>query len=163
MKKNISILFALSMLLACCSNDNELYYYDMYLAIEVVDAQGNDLLGESSPLIHPGETKVRIRGLECDLNSQVRDRYIFRHILNDAHNYLKIGYWDSDQIDTKIAIDWGGNIEKDIIIFSYDSQLDGWDDFSHDFRYPYSITINGKELELNKESGHFIYVKDINH
>lgn len=162
MKKNISILFALSMLLACCSNDNELYYYDMYLAIEVVDAQGNDLLGDSSPLIHQGETKIKIGGTEYYLNSQESNRITFRYVNNETNNYLKIGCWYSDLTNYKITIDWGGDVEKDLIVFSYDTPLNGLESPSHDFRYPYSITINGKELELNEENGHFVYVKDFN-
>lgn len=162
MKKILSILFATSLFLASCSNDNELYYYDMYLAIEVVDAQGNDLLGESSPLIHQGETKVRIGGKDYYLNSQESDRITFRHIQNGRNNHLKIGYWYSDLSNYKITIDWGSGIEKDFIVFSYDTPLNGWESPDHDFRYPYSITINGKEVELNEESGHFIYVKDSN-
>lgn len=162
MKKILSILFATSLFLASCSNDNELYYYDMYLAIEVVDAQGNDLLGESSPLIHQGETRVRIGSKDCYLESNVHNRYTFRHIHHETNSFIKIGYWYSDRTDCKITIYWGGNIEKDVIVFSYDSHKDGIDSPEHDFRYPYSITINGRELELNKESGHFIYVKDIN-
>ena len=163
MKKILSILFATSLFLASCSNDNELYYYDMYLAIEVVDAQGNDLLGESSPLIHQGETKVRIGGKDYYLNSQEKEYFTFRHIQqNEGNNYWKIGCWYYDRKDLSAVIHWGGNTERDVIVFSYDSPLDGLDSPDHDFRYPYSITINGRELELNKESGHFIYVKDIN-
>ena len=162
MKKIISILFAASILLASCDNDNEAYYYDMYLAIEVVDNQGNNLLGNSSVLINQGETKIRIAGEYCYLNSQIFDRYTFRNIQDATNSYIKIGCWYSDRTDTKITIDWSNGIEKDVIIFSYDSPLNGLESPSHDFRYPYSITINGKELELNEENGHFIYVKDIN-
>lgn len=151
------------MLLASCSNDNELYYYDMYLAIEVVDAEGNDLLGDSSSLIHQGETKVRIGDKDYYLNSQENNNFTFRLIRNEGNNYLKIGCWYSDLSNYKITIDWGSGIERDLIVFSYDTPLNGWKSPDHDFRYPYSITINGKELELNEESGHFIYVKDINH
>ena len=160
MKKIISILFAASLFLASCSNDNELYYYDMYLAIEVVDAEGNDLIGDSSPLIHQGETKVRIGEKDYYLNSQENGPFTFRHILSETNNYLKIGCWYYDRKDLYAIIYWGGDTKRDVIVFSYDSPLDGLDSPEHDFRYPYSITINGKELELNKESGHFIYVKD---
>ena len=163
MKKILSILFATSLFLASCSNDNELYYYDMYLAIEVVDALGNDLLGESSPLIHQGETKVRIGEKDYYLNSQEKKYYTFRHIRqNEANDYLKIGCWYYDCNKLYAVIHWGGDTKRDVIVFSYDSPLDGLDSPSHDFRYPYSITINGKELELNKENGHFVYVKDFN-
>ncbi|MBQ2126632.1 MAG: hypothetical protein II198_03140, partial [Bacteroidaceae bacterium] len=76
--------------------------------------------------------------------------------------HIKIGCWFYDRKDLYLIIDWGGDIERDVIIFSYDSPLDGLDSPSHDFRYPYSITINGKVPELNYETGHYIYVKDIN-
>lgn len=162
MKKIIYILFAASLFLASCNKDNDnVYYYDMYLAIEVVDDQGNDLLGASSKLIHPGETKAKI-GKDYYLDTQQEDdRFTFRHIQHENHNYLKIGCWFGDCTNYKITIDWGANIEKDLIVFSYDSPHNGSSP-SHDFRYPYSITINGKDLELNEDSGHYIYVKDIN-
>ena len=161
MKKIISILFAASLFLASCSKDNnDVYYYDMYLAIEIVDNQGNDLLGESSSLIHQGETKARI-GKDYYLDThQEDDRFTFRHIQQKTHNYIKRGCWFGDCTDYKITIDWGADIEKDLIVFSYDCPLNGSSP-KHDFRYPYSITINGKNLELNEDSGHFIYVKDI--
>ena len=162
MKKLTSILLGSILLLASCSNDNETYFNDLYLAIEVVDDQGNDLLGSSSTLIQEGETKIKIGGLDYFLNAQDNNRYTFRHIENDTHSYIKIGYWDSDQTDTKVTINWGGDIEKDIIIFSYDSPLNGIESSDHDPNHPYSITINGKEVEFNEERGHFIYVKDIN-
>ena len=162
MKKIIFILFVTSILGASCSNDNEVYYDDMFLAIEVVDSQGNDLLGNSSPLIHAGETKVKIGKKYYYLNSQENNIYTFRHILSVPNNYLKIGCWEYDLKDLYVIIEWGGDIKRDVIVFSYDSHLNGLDSPSHDFRYPYSITINGKELELNEENGHFIYVKDIN-
>lgn len=162
MKKIICILFASCLFLASCNKDNdEVYYNDMYLAIEVVDSQGNDLLGESSKLIHHGETKVKI-GKDYYLDThQEDDRFTFRHIQDETHNYIKIGCWWGDCNDYKITIDWGANIEKDLIVFSYDSPHNG-NSPSHDFRYPYSITINDKDLELNEDNGHFIYVKDIN-
>lgn len=161
MKKIIYILFASCLFLASCNKDNDdVYYNDMYLAIEVVDDQGNDLLGESSKLIHQGETKAKI-GKDYYLDThQEGDRFTFRHIQNETHNYIKIGCWWGDCNDYKITIDWGTDIEKDLIVFSYDSPYNG-NSPSHDFRYPYSITINGKDLELNEDSGHFIYVKDI--
>ena len=162
MKKIIYILFAASLFLASCNKDNDdnVYYYDMYLAIEVVDDQGNDLLGASSKLIHPGETKVKIGETDYYLDSQENNTFTFRHILNDTNNYLKIGCWYYDRKDMYVIIDWGGDTKRDVIIFSYDSHLNGSSP-SHDFRYPYSITINGKNLELNEDSGHYIYVKDI--
>lgn len=162
MKKIIYILFASCLFLASCNkNNDDVYYSDMYLAIEVVDDQGNDLLGESSKLIHQGETKAKIGNDYYYLNSQENNAFTFRHILNETdNNYLKIGCWYYDRENLYIIIDWGGDIKRDVIVFSYDSPLDG-NSPSHDFRYPYSITINGKDLELNEDSGHFIYVKDI--
>ena len=85
---------------------------------------------------------------------------------SDANIYnpdtnIKIGCWYYDRKDLKVTINWGGNIEKDVIVFSYDSPLDGLDSPSHDFRYPYSITINGKDLTFNEETGRFTYVKDV--
>ena len=162
MKKLTSILLGSILLLASCSNDNEPYLYDMYLAIEVVDAQGNDLLGNSSTLIHEGETNIRIGGSEYYLNSKENKSFKFKHIQNGTHSYIKIGSFGGDQTDTKVTIDWGGDIEKDVIVFSYDSPVDGLESSDHDPNYPYSITINGKEVEFNEERGHFIYVKDIN-
>ena len=161
MRKIIYILFACCLFMASCGKDKDVYYYDMYLAIEVVDDQGNDLLGESSSLIHQGETCVKIGKINYFIDSQENNTFTFRHILNETNSYLKIGSWSRDLNNYKIIIDWGGNIEKDVIVFSYDSHLDGGSP-DHDFRYPYSITINGKDLELNEDSGHFIYVKDIN-
>ena len=161
MKKIISILFACCLFLASCNKDNnDVYYYDMYLAIEVVDNQGNDLLGESSSLIHQGETKVKIGEKDYYLDSQENNTFTFRHILNESNNYLKIGCWYYDCKDTYVIIDWGSEIKKDVIKFSYDCPLNG-ESPNHNFRYPYSITINGKNLELNEDSGHFIYVKDL--
>lgn len=164
MKKIIYILFASCLFLASCNKDNDdVYYSDMYLAIEVVDDQGNDLLGESSKLIHQGETKAKIGNDYYYLNSQENNAFTFRHILNETdNNYLKIGCWYYDRENLYIIIDWGGDIKRDVIVFSYDSHLDGLQSSSHDFKYPYSITINGKDLELDKESGRYIYVKDIN-
>ena len=162
MKKLISILFATTLCLASCSKDSEVYYYDMYLAIEVVDSQGNDLLGSSSPLVHQGESKAIIGSSECYLDSQDHSVYTFRRILNDTNSYLKIGSWSTDRKDFKITIDWSGDIAKDVIMFSYDSHIDGLESQSHDFRYPYSITINGENLDFNADRGHFIYVKDMN-
>ena len=162
MKKIIYILFAASLFLASCNKDNDnVYYYDMYLSIEVVDDQGNDLLGESSKLIHPGETKANIGKYYYLDTQQEDDRFTFRHIQHETNSYIKIGCWWGDCTDSNIIIDWGYNIEKDRIVFSYDSPHNGSSP-SHDFRYPYSITINGKDLELNEDSGHYIYVKDIN-
>ena len=162
MRKIIYILFATFLFLTSCNNDNDLYYYDMYLAIEVVDAEGNDLLGESSNLIHQGETKAKIGNTYYYLNSQDNgnNSFTFRNIKDEANNYIKIGCWYYDRKDLYVTIDWGGDIKKDVIVFSYDSPLNGLESSSHDFRYPYSIKINGKDLELNEESGHFIYVKD---
>ena len=160
MRKIISLLFASCLFLASCSND-DLYYYDMYLAIEVVDNQGNNLLGSASSLIHQGETKAVYGTRKLYLDSQEDGRYTFRHIVDKTNSHIKIGCWWGDIKNSKIIIDWGGGIEKDIILFSYDNHLNGFDSPSHDFRYPYSITINGKELELDNETGHYIYVKDI--
>lgn len=161
MKKIIFALFSFCVLLSSCSEEGETFYYDMYLAIEVVDNQGNDLLGSSSPLIHPGETKIKIGENYYYLNSQENDPFTFRHIQSGDKSYLKIGCWYYDRKDIDLSIDWGGGIKKDVIVFSYDSPLNGSDP-SHDFRYPYSITINGKEPQLDNESGHFIYVKETN-
>lgn len=164
MRKIISILFATCLFLVSCNNEEEVYYSDMYLAIEVVDSLGNNLLGESSNLIHQGETKVKIGNSYYYLDSQNNgnNSFTFRHIQNETNNYLKIGCWYYDRKDMYVIIDWGGDIKKDVIVFSYDSPLDGLQSSSHDFKYPYSITINGKDLELDKESGRYIYVKDIN-
>ena len=162
MKKIIYILFASCLFLASCNKDNDdVYYNDMYLAIEVVDNQGNDLLGESSSLIHQGETKVKIGESYYYLDCQENNAYTFRRILEEENSYLKIGCWCRDLNNYKIVIDWGGDIKKDLIVFCYDSHLNGGSP-DHDFRYPYSITINGKDLVLNEDNGHFIYVKDIN-
>ena len=163
MKKIISFLLLSCLLLASSCSNNDNTYYDMYLAIEVVDNQGNDLLGSSSSLIHQGETRMTIGSKDYYLNSQEGDnRITFRHIQDGTTNYLKIGCWFGDQTDSKITINWGGNIEKDVIVFSYDSPLDGLDSPSHDFRYPYSLTINGKTLTFNEETERFTYIKDIN-
>lgn len=162
MNKIISILFAAALLLTSCSKDSEVYYYDMYLAIEVVDSQGNDLLGDSSPIVHPNETKAIIGSNECYLDSSDNSVYTFRRILSNTNSYLKIGSWSGDRENFKITIDWGGDVAKDMITFSYDSHIDGLESQSHDFRYPYSITINGENLEFNAENGHFIYVKSLN-
>ena len=162
MKKIISILLVSYLFLATSCSKDDGTYYDMYLAIEVVDNQGNDLLGSSSGLIHPDETKMTIGEKDYYLNSQTADnRLTFRLINNETNSYLKIGCWFGDKTDFKITINWGGNIEKDLIVFSYDSPLDGLDSPSHDFRYPYSITINGKNLTFNEETERFTYVKDI--
>lgn len=161
MKKILPILFASCLFLASCSNDDDIYYLDMYLAIEVVDEQGNNLLGSSSTLIHPGETKIKIGDKFYYLDSQEDNSFTFRHIIDKTNSHLKIGCWFYDRKDLYLVIDWGGEFEKDIILFSYDNHQDGMDSPSHDFRYPYSITINGKELELDNETGHYIYVKDI--
>ncbi len=161
MRNIISILFACCLFMASCNKDKEVYYNDMYLAIEVVDDQGNDLLGESSKLIHQGETKAKI-GKDYYLDThQEDDKYTFRHIQHETNNYIKIGCWWGDCNNYQITIDWGANIEKDVIVFSYDSPTNG-NSPNHDFRYPYSITINGKDLELNEDTGHYIYVKNIN-
>ena len=162
MKNIIPVLLAACLLFVSCDNNDDTEYYDMYLAIEVVDSQGNNLLGSASNLVHQGETKVNFGKRVCYLDSQEDDRYTFRHIVDDAHSHIKIGCWWGDCVDNEITINWGEDIAKDIIIFSYDSPLNGLDSPSHDFRYPYSITINGKELELDNETGHYIYVKDIN-
>lgn len=162
MRKIISILFATCLFLVSCNNEEEVYYSDMYLAIEVVDSLGNNLLGESSNLIHEGETKISMGKKEYYLNTMQDDnRITFRHIHNESHSYLKIGCWWGDCTNSKITIDWGADIEKDLIVFSYDSPHNGGSP-NHDFRYPYSITINGKDLMLDEDSGHFIYIKDIN-
>ena len=161
MRKIISLLFASCLFLASCSNDDDIYYLDMYLAIEVVDEQGNNLLGSSSNLIHQGETKAVYGTRELYLDSQEDGRYTFRHIVDKTNSHIKIGCWWGDIKNSKIIIDWGGGIEKDVILFSYDNHLNGFDSPSHDFRYPYNITINGKKLELDNETGHYIYVKDI--
>ena len=161
MKKILPILFASCLFLASCSNDDDIYYLDMYLAIEVVDEQGNNLLGSSSNLIHQGETKAVYGTRELYLDSQEDGRFTFRHIVDKTNSHIKIGCWWGDIKNSKIIIDWGGGIEKDVILFSYDNHENGFDSPSHDFRYPYSITINGKELELDNETGHYIYVKDI--
>ena len=161
MKKIISILLISYLFLAAgCSKDDGTYY-DMYLALEVVDNQGHDLLGNSSPLIHQNETKMIIGGKDYYLDSQENNAFTFRHIQNETDSYLKIGCWYADRTDAKIVIDWGSNIEKDVIVFSYDSPLDGLDSPTHDFRYPYSITINGKDLTFNEETERFTYVKDV--
>ena len=161
MNKIISILLVSYLFLAAsCSKDNNTYY-DMYLSIEVVDNQGNDLLGSSSPLIHQNETKMTIGGKDYYLNSPDNSNYTFRHIQNNTSSFLKIGCWYADRKDAKIVIDWGGDVEKDVIVFSYDTPLDGLDSPSHDFRYPYSLTINGKSLTFNEETERFTYVKDI--
>ena len=161
MKKIISILLVSYLFLAASCSKDDGTYYDMYLAIEVVDNQGNDLLSNSSGLIHSNETKITIGGKDYYLNSQENNAFTFRHIKNGTNSFLKIGCWYADRTDSKISINWGGNIEKDVIVFSYDSPLDGLDSPSHDFRYPYSITINGKDLTFNEETGRFTYVKDV--
>lgn len=161
MKKIISILLVSYLFLAASCSKDDGTYYDMYLAIEVVDNQGNDLLSNSSGLIHSGETKITIGGKDYYLNSQKNNTFTFRLLENGTNNYLKIGCWCYDRVDMDLIINWGGNIEKDVIVFSYDSPLDGLDSPSHDFRYPYSITINGKDLTFNEETGRFTYVKDI--
>lgn len=161
MKKILPILFASCLFLASCSNDDDIYYYDMYLAIEVVDNQGNNLLGSASSLIHQGETKVSFGNRDCYLDTQEDDRFTFRHIIDETNSHVKIGCWWGDCKNSRITIHWGDDIEKDVILFSYDNHLNGFDSPSHDFRYPYSITINGKELELDNETGHYIYVKNI--
>ena len=160
MKKIISFLLISTLFLAACSEYDDVYYYDMYLAIEVVDSQGNDLLSEDSLLINEGTTKIRIAGQDCYLNSNVYNRYTFRLIQTEPKSYIKIGCWWSDRTDSKITINWGEGIKNDVIIFSYDSHLDGFESSSHDFRYPYNITINGKELAFDDQTGHFIYVKE---
>ncbi len=161
MKNIIPILLASCLFLASCNNDDNTYYYDMYLAIEIVDNQGNNLLGSSSSLIHEGETKAIFGNRECYLDSQEDDRHTFRHIIDGTNSHIKIGCWWGDSKNTRTVIDWGGDIERDVIVFSYDSPLNGSDSPEHDYRYPYSITINGKEPELNKDTGHYIYVKEI--
>lgn len=161
MKKIIFILFSFSLLLSSCSND-DVFYNDMYLAIEVVDNQGNDLLAGSSSLIHQGETRIRIGNKYYYLDSTESNSFTFRHIRNETTNYLKIGCWYYDREDIYLTIHWGGDIERDVIVFSYDSPSNGLTSDSHDFRYPYNITINGKNLDFDNETGHFIYVKDIN-
>ena len=161
MKKIISILLISYLFLAASCSKDDSTYYDMYLAIDVVDNQGNDLLGSTSSLIHQGETKIKIGNKDYYLNSQAADnRLTFRLINNGTKSYLKIGCWFGDTTDSKITIDWGGNIEKDVIVFSYDSPLDGLDSPTHDFRYPYSLTINGQSLTFNEETERFTYVKD---
>ena len=162
MKKIIYILFASCLFLTSCKTNDDIYYSDMYLAIEVVDSLGNNLLGESSNLIHEGETKVQIGKGEFYIDCQENSEFTFRRILDEENSYLKIGSWCYDRNDMYVIIDWGGDIKKDVIVFSYDSHLDGLQSLSHDFKYPYKITINGKNMELNKETGHYIYVKDIN-
>ena len=161
MKKIISTILISILFLASCSEYDDTYYYDMFLAIEVVDSQGNDLLGDSSTLIKKDETKIVIGGKDYYLNSPESNAYTFRHIKDKSLSYLKIGHWCGDRSDFKITLDWGGHAKKDLIIFSYDSHLNGFESSSHDFRYPYNITINGKELTFNNETGRFIYVKDI--
>lgn len=160
MKRIISLLIISTLFLASCSKNDDVYYYDMHLAIEVVDNLGNDLLGNFSSLIIEGKTKMTIAGKDYYLNSPESNTFTFRHIKDNGNNYLKIGHWYADRKDFKITVDWGGNIEKDHIVFSYDSHVNGMESASHDFRYPYSIAINGKNLELNKANGHFIYVKE---
>lgn len=162
MKKIIFTLFSLSIFLSSCSNDDDVFYNDMYLAIEVLDNQGNDLLGASSTIIHQGETRIRIGNEYYYLDSTESNSFTFRHIRNETTNYLKIGCWYYDREDIYLTIDWGGGVECDVIVFSYDSPSNGLTSSSHDFRYPYNIRINGKKLDLDTESGHFIYVKDIN-
>lgn len=161
MKKLLTTILIFSVFLASCGEYDDIYYYDMFLAIEVVDSQGNDLLGESSPLIKSDETKIVIGGKDYYLNSPESNTYTFRHIKDKSISYLKIGHWYSDRSDFNITIDWGAGLEKDRIVFSYDSHLNGFESPAHDFRYPHNITINGKELAFNSETGHFIYVKDI--
>ena len=163
MKKIIFTLLSLSLLLSSCSNDDDnVFYNDMYISLEIVDNQGNDLLSSSSELIHHGETKIRIGNIFYYLDSQESEPFTFRHILNDTRNYLKIGCWYYDREDIYLTIHWGGDVKNDVIVFSYDSPNNGLTSSSHDFRYPYKITINGKNLQFDNDSGHFIYVKDIN-
>lgn len=161
MKKIIFTLFSLSLFLSSCSNDEDVYYNDMYLSIEVVDDQGNDLLGSSSSLIHQGETKVRIGNSYYYLDSQENNSFTFRHIQNDTRNYIKIGCWYYDREDLYLTIYWGGDVKNDVLVFSYDSPNNGLISSDHDSRYPYRITVNGKNLDFDSESGRFIYVKDI--
>ena len=162
MKKLISILLVSYLFLAAGCSKGDGTYYDMYLAIEVVDNQGNDLLSSSSGLINPSETRIKIGEKDYYLNSQENNTFTFRLIESGTNNYLKIGCWYYDRNDLYLTINWGGNIPKDVIVFSYDSPIDGLDSPSHDFRYPYSITINGKTLMFNEETERFTYVKDIN-
>lgn len=161
MKKLLTNILLSTLFLASCNEYDDIYYYDMFIALEVVDPAGNDLLQESSGLIHYGETNVKIGEKYYYLNSQDTNSFTFRCIENEAKNYLKIGCWYYDRTDLYLIIDWGGDMTKDVLVFSYDSPLDGLDSPSHDFRYPYSITINGKDLEFNKETGHFIYIKEM--
>ena len=94
MKKFISILLVSYLFLAASCSKDDGTYYDMYLAIEVVDNQGNDLLSSSSGLIHPNETKMTIGEKDYYLNSsQEKDYYTFRHIKNATNSFLKIGCW----------------------------------------------------------------------
>ena len=160
MKKIISILLVSYLFLAASCSKDDGTYYDMYLAIEVVDNQGNDLLGSTSSLIHQGETKIKIGNKDYYLNSQENNDFTFRLIKNGTTNYLKIGCWYYDREDMYLTINWGGTIEKDVIVFSYDSPLNGLDSPTHDFRYPYSLTINGQSLTFNEETERFTYVKD---
>ena len=97
MKKIISILLVSYLFLAASCSKDDGTYYDMYLAIEVVDNQGNDLLGNSSPLIHPNETKMTIGGKDYYLNSLDKSHLTFRHIQNGTDSYLKIGCWFADR------------------------------------------------------------------
>lgn len=160
MKKIIPILLVSYLFLAASCSKNLDTYYDMYMAIEVVDNQGNDLLGSSSSLIHPGETKMTIGKRNIYLDSPTNDHHTFRHIKNQTNSYVKIGCWFADRTNAKIVINWGGNIEQDVIVFSYDSPLNGSDSPSHDYRYPYSLTINGQELTFNEETERFTYIKN---
>ncbi|MBQ2126456.1 MAG: hypothetical protein II198_02245, partial [Bacteroidaceae bacterium] len=84
MKNIIPILLASCLFLASCNNDDNTYYDDMYLAFEIVDNKGNDLLGSSSSLIHQGETKVSIGANICYLDSLENDKFTFRHIIDET-------------------------------------------------------------------------------
>ena len=162
MKKIIFTLFSLSLFLSSCSDDDNVFFNDMYISLEIVDNLGNDLLSSSSDLIQQGETKIRIGNEFYYLDSQENNSFTFRRILNDTRNYLKIGCWYYDREDLYLTIHWGSDVKNDVIVFSYDSPNNGLTSSSHDSRYPYKMTINGKDLQFDNESGHFIYVKDIN-
>lgn len=161
MKKFLyTILASCFFLVSCNDEENEGKLYNMFLSIEVTDNNGINLLSESSSIINDGKTKVIIEGKEYYLDrDQGRNSFIFRRMLSETHSYLMIGSWYNDCTNEKIIIEWGGSVTDDTIVFSYDSPLDGMQSEQHDFRYPYSITVNGESLEFNKERGRYVYVK----
>lgn len=77
-----------------------------------------------------------------------------------TRHYLMIGDFPCDVVDEEVIIDWGEGIEKDVLVFSYDSGIGGVAE-GHSIYHPYHMTINGKTAELNEE-GHYVIVKDMN-